>query len=140
MLELAVDFYKNLFGEEEKMDIYLGENFWGEEEKVLDEENISLDRVISEEEVREAVLSSYAEGAPGPDGFTFLFYQKFWEVIKTDLINMFRDLIRMKHIYLDLTFAMLTLIPKEADTTSLKKYRPISLTNCSFIFFCKSLY
>jgi hypothetical protein len=140
MLVVAVDFYKNLFGKEEKMDIDLGEIFWGEEEKISGEENNSLYRVISEEEVREAVFSSHAEGAPGPDGFTFLLYQKFWEVIKTDLINMFRDLIRMKHIYLDLTFAMLTLIPKEADTTSLKKYRPISLTNCSFNFFCKSLY
>jgi hypothetical protein len=27
---------------------------------------------------------------------------------------------------------MLTLIPKEADATSLKKYMPIALTNCSF--------
>jgi hypothetical protein len=35
-----------------------------------------------EEEIKEAIFSSYAEGAPGPDGLSFLFYQKFWEVIK----------------------------------------------------------
>lgn len=33
---------------------------------------------------------------------------------------------------------MLTLIPKETDATSLKKYRPIALTNCSFKKFAKA--
>lgn len=33
---------------------------------------------------------------------------------------------------------MLTLIPKEPDATSLKKFRPITLTNCSFKIFAKA--
>jgi hypothetical protein len=50
-----------------------------------------LDAPFIEEEIKTSVFDSYSEGAPGPDGFTFLFYQKFWEVVKTDLINLFRD-------------------------------------------------
>ena len=42
------------------------------------------------EEVKEAVFGSYAEGAPGPDGFSFPFYQKFWNIIKDDLVNLVR--------------------------------------------------
>lgn len=38
-----------------------------------------------------------------------------------------------------LNFAILTLIPKEKDATSMKKFRPISLLNCSFNFFSKVL-
>ena len=38
-----------------------------------------------------------------------------------------------------LNFAMLTLIPKEADASSMKKFRPISLLNCSFKIFTKVL-
>jgi hypothetical protein len=32
---------------------------------------------FTESEIKEAVFSCYAEGAPGPDGLSFLFYQKF---------------------------------------------------------------
>jgi predicted nucleotidyltransferase len=36
-----------------------------------------LDKDFSEEEVKVVVFGSYAEGAPGPNGFSFLFYQSF---------------------------------------------------------------
>jgi hypothetical protein len=38
-----------------------------------------------------------------------------------------------------LNFALLTLIPKEMGARSMKKYRPISLCNCSFKIFSKVL-
>ena len=41
---------------------------------------------FSEEETKEAVFGSYADGAPSPDGLPFLFYQVFWDVIKKDLM------------------------------------------------------
>jgi hypothetical protein len=38
-----------------------------------------------------------------------------------------------------LNFALLTLIPKELGARSMKKYKPISLCNCSFNIFSKVL-
>ena len=38
-----------------------------------------------------------------------------------------------------LNFAMLTLIPKVDNASSMKFFRPISLINCSFKFFSKIL-
>jgi hypothetical protein len=38
-----------------------------------------------------------------------------------------------------LNFAMITLIPKENDARSMKKFRPISLLNCSYKIFTKVL-
>jgi hypothetical protein len=55
----------------------LDENFWEEDEKVTNEENQLLQAEFSEEEIKTAIDASYAEGAPGPDGFSFMFYQKF---------------------------------------------------------------
>jgi hypothetical protein len=38
-----------------------------------------------------------------------------------------------------INYAMIILIPKEDNATSLKKFRPISLINCSFKVFAKAL-
>jgi len=94
-------------------------------------ENELLEAPFTENEVREAVFSSYAEGAPGPDGFSFLFYQVFWDLIKVDLMNLIR-VFEQGDLNLDrLNYAMITLIPKEPEAKVLKKFRPISLINCS---------
>jgi hypothetical protein len=74
MLKHALSFYKSLFGEEEESGVELGSDFWEDEEKVNAEENEFLETPFFEEEVKEAVFRSYAEGAPGPNGFSFLFY------------------------------------------------------------------
>jgi hypothetical protein len=49
-----------------------------------------LEASLTEEEIKKAIDGSYAEGAPGPDGFSFLFYQKFWHVIKIDFMALVR--------------------------------------------------
>ena len=61
MLSHTVDFYKNLFGEEESMGVHLGENFW-EEDKISIGENELLEAPFSEEEIKAALFESYAEG------------------------------------------------------------------------------
>jgi hypothetical protein len=71
-----------------------------------------LGSVFTEEEVKIAVFGSYADGAPGPDGIPFMFYQKFWEVIKDDLISMFNAWFNDDLDLYRLNFAMITLIPK----------------------------
>jgi hypothetical protein len=38
-----------------------------------------------------------------------------------------------------LNYALITLIPKEEGARTLKKFRPISLTHCSFNVFAKAL-
>ena len=77
MLSHPVDFYKNLFGAEEELRVHLGENFWEEEDKVTTSENELLEASFTEDEIKAAIFDSYAKGAPGPDGFSFLFYQSF---------------------------------------------------------------
>jgi hypothetical protein len=77
MSKIAVDFYKKLFAAEETEGVLLCTDFWEEEDLVKQEENDYLDVPFSESEIRDAVFSSYSEGAPGPDGLPFLFYQKF---------------------------------------------------------------
>jgi hypothetical protein len=63
MLHLAVNFYKILFGPEPRLDISLREDFWGENEKVSPEKNSMLEAPFTEEEIKEALFGSYAEGS-----------------------------------------------------------------------------
>lgn len=55
----------------------LENSFWKDEEKITGEENLWTESSFTEEEIRSAVFDSYADGAPGSDGLTFLFYQNF---------------------------------------------------------------
>jgi hypothetical protein len=139
MLTVATDYYKDLFKWEARPDIRLDQNFFADEEKVTREENDSLDCRFSLEEIREAVFGSYADGAPGPDGLSFMFYQNFWDIVKFDLLEMFDDWFEDRLDIYRLNFAMITLIPKEEDARSMKKFRPISLLNYSFKIFTKAV-
>ncbi|GJZ53188.1 hypothetical protein Tco_0608073 [Tanacetum coccineum] len=60
-------------------------------EKVLDIENKShcpgkeLEVPISRDEIRRAVWDCGENKSPGPDGFTFEFFRKFWNIVGPDL-------------------------------------------------------
>jgi hypothetical protein len=114
--KVAVDFYKDLFGFEQTLDINSEDFSWDESERDTDFENDFLCCQITERD-KTSCLESYA-GPPAPD---------FFYVLSIAVVRCFEkgefDVIR-------LNYAMLTLIHKEPDVKHLK-YRSISLLNCS---------
>ena len=50
--------------------------------------NENLTAPVTEWEVKLALFAMHPEKAPGPDGMTALFYQKFWDIVKDDLTLM----------------------------------------------------
>jgi hypothetical protein len=68
--------YKELFKFEHRPDVSIAEDFFSMEEVLTDEERDRLENRFTEEEISKAVFESYLEGAPGPDGISFLFYKK----------------------------------------------------------------
>lgn len=52
---------------------------------VTDEDNIFLEFLPSKEEIKHVVFDLNQDGAPGPDGFTGIFYTIAWDVISEDL-------------------------------------------------------
>jgi hypothetical protein len=66
-----------LFAREGDSGVRLGSSFWDDTDKVTPEENRALTAPFTEAEIKDAIFSCYAEGAPEPDGLTFLLYQKF---------------------------------------------------------------
>jgi hypothetical protein len=87
-------------------------NFFSEGEKVRAEETELLQGRFTEEEIKKAVVESYSNGASCPDGLSFMLYQKFWELVKDDLLAMFEDFYKGGLDLYRLNFALITVIPK----------------------------
>lgn len=139
MMSVAVDYYKKLFERKVESRAELDQDFWDPEDKVSEVENRHLVAPFSEAEIKSAVFSCYAKGAPGPDVLSFIFYHKFWDLVKDDLIALFNDFNKGTLDLSRLNFALVTLIPKVGDAVDMKHFRPISLLNCSFKIFSKLL-
>ena len=55
----------------------LDEDFFDNSDKVSESELNELEKPFFAEEVKRAITESYSDGAPGPNGFSFMFYQTF---------------------------------------------------------------
>lgn len=68
---------------------------------------------FSMEEIKKATFQLGGDKAPGPDGFNLRFFQVFWEMIKTDLFNIFLDLFNGSLSSASLDYSYICLIPKK---------------------------
>jgi hypothetical protein len=139
IIKVATPYYKDLFKFEPRPNINISSNFFSEGEKVTEEENALLEEKFTVEEIKKVVFESYHDGAPGPNGISFMFYQHFWEEVKGDLTEMLEDFHKGNLDLYSLNFCLVTVIPKEKESRTMNKYRPISLLNCSYKIFTKVL-
>lgn len=98
-----------------------------------------MDSEFSLEEIKEAVFSIPVDKSPGPDGFSSSFYQIYWDIIKTDLLGVFKDFFRGKADLNRLNYAHIVLVSKVQGSNLPNQFRPISLLNCSFKIITKVL-
>ena len=80
--------------------------------------NESLDRVFTREKVVTALKQIHPSKAPGPDGVSALFYQKYWNIVGNGITNMVLNVLNNNVSVAELNKTNISLIPK---TNSLKK-------------------
>jgi hypothetical protein len=73
-----INYYKQLFGEAPDKQARLNSDFWEHSYLISESDRMELEKSFTELELKEAVFGSEASGAPGPDGFSFMFYRHFW--------------------------------------------------------------
>ena len=132
------NYYKNLFGQPEANNFSLVESRIEDIPQVSAEKNIRLTSPFTEEEVKQTVFQMEHNKAPGPDGFPAEFYQVFWEIIKGDLMSLFKDFHEECLPLFSLNFGVITLLPKTSDAKQIQQYRLICLLNVSFKIFTKA--
>ena len=84
------------------------------------EENNILMGAFSEQEVHEASMQMEKNKVPGPNGFPAEFYQRFWEVLKCDLLNMFESFHRGELPLYHLNFGHIMLLPKKENAIQIQ--------------------
>ncbi|XP_026433635.1 uncharacterized protein LOC113331064 [Papaver somniferum] len=98
-----------------------------------------LDAIPSLDEIKSAVFDLGANSAPGPDGFSGCFYRHCWDIIQQDLHSAIVHAWTSKSIPKGSNSSLIILIAKVRGADSLRKYRPIGLSNFFFKIFTKIL-
>ncbi|GJY29847.1 RNA-directed DNA polymerase, eukaryota [Tanacetum coccineum] len=91
------------------------------------EQSTELESSITREEIRNAVWGCGENKSPGPDGFTFEFFRKFWSVVGPDFCIAVEWFFYHASFSIGCDSSFIALIPKSLDPESVGDYRPISL-------------
>lgn len=92
-----------------------------------EEDRIWMEREFEEDEIWAVIQNFKGDKAPGPDGFTMAFFQKCWEILKTDIIAVLKEFQTSGKFEKSLNATFVSLIPKKAGAVDIKDFRPINL-------------
>lgn len=87
----------------------------------------ALEAPFTMEEIQNVIWCCGSEKAPGPDGYTFKFFKKYWEVLKDDFFRFVKFFEVSGSFNKGCSSSFVSLIPKVNDPISLREYRPINL-------------
>ncbi|XP_027097528.1 uncharacterized protein [Coffea arabica] len=124
------DFFKELFKSGGMND--MSEILDGIPHSITQEMNDKLTKAVEEDEIHDALFSMNPEKAPGQDGMSPLFFQRFWRTIKSDIIPAIKAFFNSEFMLKSINHTVISLIPKILHPTSLKNYKPIIL--CSVLY------
>ena len=97
---------------------------------LTDEQKLSCEGSITEEECVKALQSFQGNKAPCNDGLPIEFYSKFWAIISKPFINCVKQIFTSGEMSRSQKQAVITLIEKRGkDRSLLENLRPISLVN-----------
>nr|XP_027088506.1 uncharacterized protein LOC113709853 [Coffea arabica] len=124
------DYFQKLFTCGDRRD--MSEVLEGIPCSITHEMNAKLTKPIEKKEIKNALFSMQPEKAPGQDGMPPLFFQRFWNILKGDIIPAILSFFNTGHMLKSINHTVISLIPKFLHPTCLKDFRPISL--CSVIY------
>ncbi|KAL6219594.1 hypothetical protein ACLB2K_007353 [Fragaria x ananassa] len=94
-----------------------------------DEINSELTREVDREEVHRALHQMHPSKSPGRDGLSPCFYQKFWDIVGSDVVEAVRCFLVSDEQMASINKTFVTLIPKVPVPKHMSQLRPISLCN-----------
>ena len=128
-------FYNDLYTSSTSVENALFQSFIANLEipKLEDSVSSELEGEITFRECKD-ILCTFSSGkSPGEDGFTWEFYNCFFDLLGQDLVDCFNASYRAGEMSLSQRRGVITLIPKEdSDLSTLANWRPITLLNLDY--------
>ncbi|GJR81334.1 RNA-directed DNA polymerase, eukaryota [Tanacetum coccineum] len=106
---------------------------------ITSDQNTDLESDVTREEIKRAVWDCGIDKSPGPDGFTFVFYLRFWNVIEKDMVKAVRFFFNYGSFLKGGNSSFIALIPKNPDANMVMDFRPISLIGSLYKIIAKIL-
>ena len=101
--------------------------------------NVELLRPFTCEEICIALFQNHPSKAPGLDGMTFLFFQKYRSIVGKDVCETVLDCLNFGRVLNSPNLTHLALIPKVKSPEHLSQFQPISLCNVLYKIISKLL-
>lgn len=135
-----VSFYANLFSPE-AIDLECKQSLLNEISTVLSEPDHDIcEGVLSLAEITASIKSLNLNKAPGPDGLTVEFHNKFWDIISPHILEVFNSCFAEGELSDSMKASATRLIyKKRGDIKNLKNWRPISLLNVDYKICSKAI-
>ncbi|KAA3488882.1 reverse transcriptase [Gossypium australe] len=128
--EAAKNYFASLFSSERVADPE--KVLEGIEDCVSQEINEALQSPFKEDEVRTALKGMGSMKAPGPDGFPTLFFQKYWHIVRKEVLGYCLGVLNEGKEIDSANMTDIMLILKVSQPTTLVNFRSISL--CTVIY------
>ncbi|GJR55448.1 RNA-directed DNA polymerase, eukaryota [Tanacetum coccineum] len=95
--------------------------------RLSQEQTKYLENHVSMDEIRKAVWDCGENKSPGPDGYTFEFFRKFWSLVGPDFCKAIQWFFNHSNFPRGCNSSFVALIPKVPDAKFVSDFRPISL-------------
>nr|GEU70550.1 hypothetical protein [Tanacetum cinerariifolium] len=86
-------------------------------------------REVTSKEIHDAILAMGDKKAPGPDGYSALFFKESWNIIALDVTKAVKEFFTNEVLLKELNHTIIALIPKVNSPMSINDYRLISCCN-----------
>ncbi|KAL0322612.1 UNVERIFIED_CONTAM: hypothetical protein Sangu_1880500 [Sesamum angustifolium] len=100
---------------------------WGP--KLSSELALELCRVVTPEEVKQAIFHISDNKAPGSDRYSACFFKRAWHIVGDQVCTSVLDFFRSGHLLRQLNHSIIALVPKSDHCPTVADYRPISCCN-----------